>query len=348
MPTKQVMNNAPMAPANQIINTTTDNNGLSPEVADFFGNYLGMVAKKRCVLHYLATQLTLPTKSGSNIVVPTFRPLKATTAALTEGVTPDGLDIERHKQIITPKQFGNYTTITDVVALTVQDHSLQNAADLLGMHLAEVCDLVIGQELASAQNIYTCNGIVPNPSANNVGSITEQDLRYVVNKLKLANAYQIAPMLFGSQMFGSTPVTPAYYCYARTEIEPDLNGLPAYFPVSQYGSSASAHWLPGEVGECCGIRFVLSNNIPLVPDGQNGAAADKPVYNNFVLGKYAYYTTSLGLRTSEFIFGSGGFDPLRQRITVAYKTWFGCKLNEANPWLVRMLCRTSQSIRANP
>lgn len=346
MPDVNVLPQNPAYPANQKINIATGNAAnIPPEVSDFFGNYIGMIAKKRCVLHYLAQQVNLPTKSGSSIVIPTFETLKDTDVSLQEGVTPVGTELKRTILKITPTQIGNYTTISDVAVLTVQDSTLQHAAQLLGINLAEACDKMIAKELIeSVKQYHYCTGVVNQPGANNVGSLTDNDIIAVSNQLKINGAYLVAPNMFGSQIYGSTPVSEAFYCFANTKIEPDLYSIPSFFTLSKYGSSASAHWLAGEVGECMNVRFVLTNNIPETTS-EHGATADKPVMNNFVLGRYAYYTSTLGMGSSEFIFGSTGFDPLRQRYTVAYKAWFACKVNEAHPWIINMLCKTSKIAR---
>lgn len=342
-----VLPNSPVQyPQNQVVNlatTQTPTANIPPEVSDFFGNYIGMIAKKRCVLHYLATETTLPLKSGTSFIIPTFRALDDSTIPyIEEGKTPAGKDLQRVQMKLTPKQLGNYVTISDVAVLTVQDSTLQHAAMLLGINLATACDKIIAQawdQITKSQ--YATGG--GGSSAQNPGYITQDDILTASNQLKLNNAYLVSPNMFGSQIYGSTPVSEAFYCFANTKIEPDLYNIPAFAPLAKYGSSAAAHWLAGEVGECLNVRFVLSNNLPEQTSGDN-ATADKPYLKNFILGRFAYYTTTLGMRSSEFIFGSTGFDPLRQRFTVAYKAWFGCAVNDAHDWIIRLVCRTRATV----
>lgn len=349
-PTDVMNSSNPQYPTTIDINTTST---LKPEVETFFGHYIGMTAKKRCIMHFLAKHLTMPTKSGNKIVVPTFAPLETHDAngaelsfKLTEGKTPRGDYLRRKDQEIQPDQLGNYITISDVAVMTIQDQTLQYAAHNLGMHLAEVCDLMICKKLISdvSSTLLCTGGLTTKPSDTNVGSISEYDIIEGSTFLKKQHAPLVAPMLFGSQIFGSAPVSEAYYFLGHVEMQADLYALDSFFKVVQYGSSASAHWLPGELGECMGVRFVLSTNIPKQTSG-NGATADKYLLNGFMVGRNAYYTTSLGLGSAEFIFGNSGFDPLRQRYTVGYKTWFGCAVNEAQRWALKVLCKTSAIIK---
>lgn len=331
-------------PQNQVMNLATTTNpaaNIPPEVTDFFGNYIGMIAKKRCVLHYLATETTLPLKSGTTFLIPTFKTLDDSEIPLiAEGQTPAGTEIERTQIKITPQQIGNYITISDVAVLTVQDSTLQHAAMLLGIHLATSCDKMIAKALDNdIKESSIATGGVQDPSADKPGYITQQDILTASNQLKLNNAYLVSPNMFGSTVYGSTPVSEAFYCFANTKIEPDLYNIPSFAPLARYGSSASAHWLAGEIGECMNVRFVLSNNLPEDTTSQ-GASATKPFLKHFILGRFAYYTTTLGMRSSEFIFGSTGFDPLRQRFTVAYKAWFACAVNTAHKWCIKLVSTT--------
>lgn len=335
-------------PQNQVVNLATTTNpaaNIPPEVADFFGNYMGVVAKKRCVLHYLATHTTLPLKSGTSFLIPTFHPLPdEKIPLLKEGQTPPGENLKRTQIKITPQQIGNYITISDVAVLTVQDATLQHAAHSLGANLAVACDKMIAQALDRDINTsqYATGGVA-NPSAQNVGYISQKDVMTATTELKMNNAIMVSPYLFGSTVYGSTPVNEAFYCFCHTAIEPDLYNIPAFQSLARYGSSQAAHWLGGEVGECLNLRFVSSNNLP-VDTTSAGASADKPFLKNFVLGRHAYYTTTLGLKSAEFIYGSTGFDPLRQRVSVGYKAWFACAVNTTFKWCIKLVSKTSATI----
>lgn len=331
-------------PQNRDINLTSD---IPPEVKDFFQGYVGVIAKRRCVLHYLAEQTNIDAKSGSTLVIPTFKRLASDKIpVLSEGVTPKGSKIERSDLKITPKQLGNYVETSDQVVLTVQDHTLQHFSYVLGLHLAECCDRMIGQELDKTANVGYATGGAPDmgTDATKPGVIQGSDIITAANFLKQNSAYMVSPNLFGSTIFGSTPVREAFYCFCNVKVEPDLYRIAGFTALAHYGSSEAARWLPGEIGEFMNVRFISSQ---LLPENttDNQATADKPHLSNFFVGRYAYYTTRLGEGCTQFIMTTGsGFDPLKQRIQIGYKAWYGAAVNTANKWVYKLVSRTTTTI----
>lgn len=330
-------------PAARDIVTTTD---VPPEVKEFFQGYVGIVAKKRCVLHYLAEQTNIDAKSGSTLIIPTFKRMETDKLPiLTEGVTPKGSKIAREDIKITPQQLGNYVETTDVVTLTVQDHTLQHFAYILGLHLAESCDRMIAEALDATLNVgYATGGGADMGQTDKPGFIQGSDIITAANILKQNSAYMVSPNIFGSTIFGSTPVRESFYCFNNVKVEPDLYRIPGFAALAHYGSPQTAHALPGEIGEYMNVRFV-SSQLLKEDTTSTGAAADKPFLGNFFLGRYAYYTTRLGRGSTQFIFSHhSGFDPLRQRVQIGYKSWFGAAVNTANKWVYKLVSRTSTTL----
>lgn len=329
-------------PTSRHVNTTTE---IPPEVKDFFGGYIGITAKKRSVLHYLAEQTTLPAKSGNSIVVPTFKRIDVKMIeSLKEGVTPIGSEIQRSDIKLTPQQYGNYVETTDKVLLTVQDRTLQHFAYILGLHLSEVCDKIIAAELNTTGNVlHATGGGADMGTADKPGFITDRDIMRCCAELKQNSAYMVSPNLFGSTIFGSTPVREAFYSFVNVKVENDLYDIPGFQSLAKYGSSEAAHWFPGEIGEFMNARFISSQNLPEKTDAP--AAGDKPHLSNFFVGRYAYYVTRFGQGSTEFILSAGsGFDPLKQRYQIGYKTWYGAKVNSTNKWIIKLVSRTSTTI----
>lgn len=336
---------SPIYPGQVVLNTTKD---IPPEVSDFFNGYVGIIARRRCVLHYLAELTSIEAKSGNTLVIPTFKRIsRETLPILQEGVTPMGAKLEREDLKITPKQLGTYAEITDVIALTVQDQTLQNAAYALGLDLSEVCDRMIAQALDQTMNVGYATGGVPNvgnPGNATPGFIQESDIIIAANFLKQNSAYMVSPNLFGSTIYGSSPIRESFYCFCNVKCEPDLYRIPSFIDLARYGSSEFARWLPGEIGECMNVRFVSSQNLPEDTTSVN-ATAQKPFLSNFFVGRYAYYVTRLGKGSTQFKFTQTGFDPLGQRIQIGYKTWYGAAINTAHKWVYKLVSRTAATIK---
>lgn len=325
------------APREHVIQTLTQ---VPPEVEDYFGGYVGIMAQKRCVLHYLATQTELPAKSGNNLVIPTFKRFDATKIPyLQDGITPEGARMERSIMKLAPKQIGHYTEVTDQVILKVQDHTLRHYAEGLGLHLTEVCDKIIAEALDKSLNVGYGSGGVPNAVQNSPGYIQGSDILTATQFLKLNGAHMVSPHSFGSTIFGSTPVDEAYYAFVHVEIENDLFQIPGFQTLAHYGGNAGIQWMPGEIGKFANARFVASTNLPKNTT-DHGATADKPHLSNFFLGKHAYFTTRLGGGAAEFIVSKGGFDPLNQRTQLGYKAWYAAAINTEEKWVYKLVTRT--------
>lgn len=336
----------PNFPRNQMLNTTTN---LPPEVADYFGGYVGMFAFKRCVLHLLGENTNIPAKSGTALVIPTYKRLEVNDIPyLKEGVTPNGLELHRDILKITPRQLGTFTPVSDVAILVVQSQILQHAARELGQHLTEVCDKIIATKFNEVLDVGYATGGVQTADINSPGYVQGSDIIHASMFLKANLAQRISPNLFGSTVFGSTPVSEAYYCYCNYKIELDLYRIPGFQTLAHYGSSQSAHWLPGELGAYLNTRFVPSQSLIEQTSGNN-ATVDKPYLTSFFLGRGAYYMTQLGYGATQFLYnppgsGASGPDPVHQRSSVGYKSWFGVEINKTNKWIYKLVSRTSDTL----
>lgn len=331
----------------QIVNTTTN---IPPEVTDFFGGYIGLVAVKRCVLHVLAENTNIPAKSGTTLVIPTYKVGDMNTIPyIEEGKTPAGLELQRDLLKITPKMLGEYTKITTNVIWVVQDQVLHHAAQTLGLRLALACDKAIADALDQTQDVIYGTGGVQTGALATPGYIQGSDIVAATSFLKKNLALKIAPNLFGSTFFGSTPVNEAYYCFCNYQIESDLYSIPGFSTFAHYGSSVSAHGLPGEVGAYLNARFISTHNL-LYNDKDNGATAAAPHLFHYFLGRGAYYITRLGFGSTQFLVnptgsGANGDDPMHLKASVGYKSWFGASINKTNKWLIKMITRTRLTIK---
>lgn len=330
----------------QMVNTTTN---IPPEVSDYFGGYVGLTAVKRCVLHVLAEDTNIPAKSGTTLVIPTYKVGDMDTIPyITEGKTPAGIELQRDLLKITPKMIGEYTQITTNVIWTVQDQVLRHAAEILGIRLSLACDKAIAHALDETTDIIYGSGGVQNPSINTPGFIQGSDIVAATGFLKKNLALKVAPNLFGSTTFGSTPVNEAYYCFCNYQIESDLYAIPGFSTFAHYGSSVAAQGLPGEIGVYLNARFVSTHNL-MTNEKDNGATAQKPHLFHYFLGRGAYYITRLGFGSTQFLVnptgsGANGNDQMHLKASVGYKSWFGVAINKTNKWIIKMITRTKLTI----
>jgi len=104
-------------------------------------------------------------------------PTTLATTAITEGVTPDGIDLTINKITATVQQFGAWTKITDLVDLTGLDPILTEASQLMGDYAGLSMDAVVRDIIVAGTNgLYANNrasrvtvaGLVPCAAATRI------------------------------------------------------------------------------------------------------------------------------------------------------------------------------------
>ena len=89
---------------------------------------------------------------------PSWRRLEmpaVSTTAITEGVTPDGIDLTINKITATVQQYGAWTKISDSIDLVGLDPLLTEVSEMFGDHAALSMDIIVRDILAASTNVYT-------------------------------------------------------------------------------------------------------------------------------------------------------------------------------------------------
>lgn len=276
-------------------------------------------------------------------------PFPPATVPLSEGVTPPGRAMQYEDVTATLAQYGDFVEITDKVMDMAEDPVLKDASALCGEQAAETLENVLWGVLCGGTSVAMTNGdtVRTNIDTALTGAAGTTLLRNVTRSLKAQRARMVTKMLKGSGDYNSQPVASAFMAFGHTDFESDLRGLTGFVPVEQYGQAQQA--LPYEVGKCESTRFVLSP--ALTPFYAAGAAVGVTgmksaggvsidVYPLIVVGMDAYATVALrgAYGMTPQVLNPGvprGGDPLGQRGTVGWKTYFtALRLNEA--WMYRV------------
>jgi len=288
-------------------------------------------------IHGLFAQVKkIPKKHSSTIKFRRYASLAVATTALTEGTPPAGKQLSKTDLTATILQYGDYTKITDVVQLTVEDDVLNETSILLGEQAGETIDVLTRDVLAAGTNVIYSNGTARNQVNTD---LTAADLKMVIRALKRQNTKFLTKGINANTGVGTTPIRAGFVMFVHPDTTAVLEGIAGFKPVSEYPKPDVA--LEHEVGSFKELRFIESTNAKVFADAgatagtmisTTGTVAD--VYASVAVGLHAYGTVRLDNKTIEMIIkalGSAGTaDPLDQLASMGWKAWHVAKiLNDA-------------------
>lgn len=250
-----------------------------------------------------AQKSNLPEHSGTTVNWRKFTSLAIPTSALTEGETPNGKNLAVTKVEGTAKQYGDFITISDLLAYAGIDKAMAEGAVLCGEQAALLIDSEVLKAMGAGATAKTEST-----------ELTEEVVKKTVLALKRNNARRFEDGYFHAI------VSPAQ-AYS-------LMNQTGWVDAAKYGSIKKL--LKGEVGELHGVRFMESTNIT-----ESGASGSKTA-SCFIYGADSYGVVDIegGAGKPAIItkgFGSAGVeDPLNQRATVGWKNLFLAQVLDAN------------------
>jgi len=323
---------------------TTSYGSISQRTAAWAADEMLAHAMPIVLLGGMGQQKPIPKNTADNAKFRRPIPFPAALAPLTEGVTPPSKAMQYQDVSVQLQQYGDIVEITDKVQDMAEDPVLKDATGLIGEQVAETKESLIWGTLRGGTSVYYTNGSAR--SAVNT-AITLNAIRAAVRFLKSQRAQTITQKISASTSYATAPVAPAYVAVGHTDIEADLRAISQFVPVENYASQGGV--LPYEVGKIEGVRFCLSPLLTPFTDAggnpggtmkytSNAGAAD--VYPILIFGKDAFGQTMLrgANAVTPMVLNPGeprGGDPLGQRGTVGWKTYFAAvRLNES--WMVRI------------
>lgn len=297
-------------------NVTTDNssgNDLSPEMKTFYSDYLIDMAEPELVHDQFGQKRPIPRNGGKTIEFRKYTPLAKALTPLTEGVTPNGQNLDVSTVTATVQQYGGYIELSDLLLLTAIDNNLVEATKLLGSQAGRTLDTITRDVLAENTNVMYANGAAGYTSLVATDVLTVTDVKKAVRALKQQNAPKIDGWYIGI-------------------INPDcsydiMNDQEWKYP-HQYVDTQNIY--EGEIGSIAGVRFVETTEAKVYGKGKAGKPAGSSatnsataVYITQFIGENAYGVTDVtggGLQHIVKQLGSAGTaDPLNQRATVGWK-----------------------------
>lgn len=242
---------------------------------------------------------------GSSVEFPKYARLGLATTPLTETEDVTSEAMVDSKVIITPQEYGNVITTTQLASLQTGGRADVAAASLVGMNVGQTKNKLATLALDASTNVITPGGAAI--AALVAGDILSGSvLNIAYNKLARSSVQRI-----GGE----------YVLIAHDDVIADLRSdvsAGGWVDVTKYATPETV--LRNEVGMFKGFRVVRNNEATITLDAGAGAV---DAYNSYVIGFNA-----LGLAESlaPTMTATGPFDKLARFANLGWKGVFNYKI----------------------
>lgn len=287
-------------------------NQLTAENATFYKT--AMLDRLLPDLHYMkyGEKKTIPKRSGATAQWRRLNSLAVVTTALTEGVTPDGVNLSVTAVTATVKDHGAYTKISGFLDMVGIDPMVTETSQLMGENAAESMDSIVKDIVTAGTNVVYAGGKLSRATITATDIITASDILKIRTIMKRNKVREIK----------LPDGTMGYLMFIHPDVAADMMRTQEWKDQNTYVSTENRK--AGIVGKLYGIYFLESVNNTILDDA---GAASAEVYLNICIGKGAYGVPDVDGSGSPDVLvkaaGSAGTaDPLDQFNTVGWKSTF--------------------------
>ncbi|GAN11067.1 conserved hypothetical protein [Mucor ambiguus] len=301
-----------MATQVQGYNPTAGVNALTAEQHTFFQDEMLERLTPELVWTEYGDKKNIPKRKGASTNFRRLNSLAVSTTELTEGVTPDGVNLDVTAITTTVKQYGNWTKISDLLDMTGYDPILQETVGLMGENAGESINVIARDIISAGTNVFYANGKTARNLIDETDKITALDILKVRRAMK--NNHVKTIKLPGGSM--------GYVALVHPDVALDLMQTPEWKEQNTYVDTKNRE--EGILGKMYGIYFrEVDTGVKFEGAGASGA----DVYGTIFLGRGAYGIADIGGSVKPDIIvhpagSAGSADPLNQFNTVAWKCAF--------------------------
>lgn len=293
-------------------------------------------------IEHVAESRPIPRNVTNTVIFRRYEAFPINTTPLVEGVTPTSVKMTKTDIQATLIQYGTVWEGSDVIMDTHEDQVLKEAMENLGENAAQVLETVRFNVLIGGTNVLYAN------NAANRGAVASKldrpTIRRAVRAMEKNNARRISQLLSTTPDFNKVSVQPSFFAITHTDARDSIEDLPGFKPASDYPKPSQYE---NEVGECSGIRFLVSQIFNAFPDAggtsggayksTSGTACD--VYPALVFAKWSAGIVPLkgpGAITPMVVNPKpSDSDPMAQRAKASWKAYHTAAiLNQG--WLERL------------
>jgi N4-gp56 family major capsid protein len=296
----------------QSYNTGTGTNQLTAEQAEFYNRTMLERLLPELFFMKYGEKKNIPKNNGAVTSFRRLNSLAVSTTSITEGVTPDGVNLDITKVSATVSEYGNWTKISDFINMVGLDPLLTEASELMGENAGESMDIIVRDIIAAGTNVLYAAGRASRVTVAGTDKITALDILKARRTLKRNKVKPISLPGGGK----------GFLAFIHTDVATDLMQTQEWKDQNTYTDTKNRE--DGVLGKMYGIHFLEADNAPKFA-GAGATGAD--VYGTIIIGKGAYGVPDVeGSSKPEIIVhkaGSAGTaDPLNQFNTVAWKSAF--------------------------
>ena len=286
--------------------TKTSTEGMAVNIKDFYDTALLENARSVMVWEQFAKRQTIT--HGKRAEWRKFNTFAPATNPLEEATPPTGKTFGMSNVTGEIAQYGDYTTVSDVLELTGFDDTIYGATEEMGAAMGETYNIltrdlvaVLGQSVRWAPNITAAGAETAVTSRDGLDG-TSRLTPKMVNRAATWLKKHKAPKINGY-----------YVAVIHPSVAEDLRETDEWKEYQKYTTSDKI--FKGEIGELHGVKFIESDSAKVV------SAAKGAVYYTMFFGKDAFGLIDLEGGEQEMIIHSkdeiGG--PLNQFSTIGYK-----------------------------
>lgn len=260
---------------------------------------------------------TQPVKMGDTVVFRQVVPFGATAAApntytttaaahlMQEGVTPPAESLIILDTTVQVQKYGALYGYSEKDDSLGEDDIPGWMEEQLGERMGLVRELVYIGALQGGTNRFYSGGTT---RATTAAPVTLNLVNRITRSLAANHAKFVRAAVSSSGNYGSVALQKTYLAFGSTDLQQDIEAIPGYKAVSDYGLMKVAHEM--EIGCVGSVRFILSPDLPKFIDSgaaiagttnlsTTGTSAD--VYQMFVIAKDAWgHTAFRGLSAFKY------------------------------------------------
>ena len=317
------------------------------------------VAKPNLIYNAYGEQYTIPQKSSKTIKFRRYERFSPTTGrdlanlrVLVEGTTPSDTIATPTDLTLTLSQYGFLTRWAEVAEWINEVSVDQNLLDRNSQNMSETVDCVTRDAIQAGTTVFRLTDNIGSVSGaarvNVIGKVNADALDKAIRTLEQGEAKYYTEMISASTKIGTSGVRPAYIMHIHPDVKYDLEKVPGFKAVPDYGSYEGV--MIGEVGSYKNIRFVMSTFAKIFSD--SGAAVSTTgvkyttattacdVYSCTLVGKNAYGVVNLASAAEIKYTPHTAVDhsnPLGQWASLGWKAMCGALILNDN-WMLRFEC----------
>jgi len=218
-----------------------------------------------------------PVKMGDTVIFRQVVPFGATAASpnvfsttaaahlIQEGQNPNADSISVLDTTVQVQKYGALYSYTERQASLGEDDIPEWMKEQLGERLGLVRELIYVAAVQGGTNRFYAGGTT---RATVDETVTLNIFDKITRSLRGSHALFVRKVMKSSQNYGSVSLQPAFLNFTHTDAQRDIEAIPGYKAVADYGKMEVVHEL--EVGAVGSHRFILSADMPKFAD--SGAA----------------------------------------------------------------------------